>query len=119
MHTTTQHRPATGSLLIRPAAGDLLAQVVAALGPAASRAGKDAYDYLSSVHAASAPRIQEVLVCLDLPSIRLRSASDPIEAALAVAAAALLDAARGRRLTGTERIREALDLLDDRLAAGW
>ena len=100
-------------------AADLLPQVTAQLANNAARAGKDAYNYLADLRSMPASKIQDSLSKLDLPSIRAREVAHVTEAALAVAAAALMDVSRLRRMTGTERIGEAMTLLDDRLSAGW
>lgn len=98
----------------------LLEQVTAKIGvSAAYLAGKNAYDYLDHVRGLSAVQIQTTLSLLGLGSIRGRDLHDQGDAALAVAAAALLDGSKGRRVTGAEQIDLALDLIDEKLAGGW
>ncbi len=97
----------------------ILDQVVSHLGARAGKVGKDAYDYLVTVRDTTAPKIAEVIDALDLPSIQNREVSDIVDAGLAVAAAALLDANRGQRRTVTEKVDAALGLLDAKLSAGW
>lgn len=98
----------------------LMGQLITHLGNSeAYRAGKAAYDYLDHARSLSAVQIQAVLTALSLQSIRLRDLRDHTDAALAVAAAALLDGSKGRRFTGAERIDAALEILDDKLAGGW
>jgi hypothetical protein len=104
---------------LRPDQGDLLQQVATVLGASAARVAKNAYDYLSSVRAQPVLEVQDTLAKLDLASISLRDPKTPVEAALAISAAAVLDVGRARRLTGVERIDAALELLDQRLSAGW
>ncbi len=97
----------------------LLRQVTRQAGGRKYQIGKLAYDYIHSVLATPAENISSVVAALGLPSIGSRRIEDDTEAALAVAAAAVLDVSKGRRLTATEQLEAACDYLDDELAAGW
>lgn len=98
----------------------LLAQVTALLGSRRYLAGKQAYEFLAHLLANStASEMRSQMSHLGLASIAKRDLEDPTEAALAVAAAALLDSARGLRATVSEQLDLALRHLDSELAADW
>lgn len=114
--TTTIIKPSYSAIRVE---SPLLPQVTDRLADRASLAGKNAYAFLLAVRERTASEIAKDLSSLTLSSIGKRDLSDSVGAALAVAAAALLDGSRGKRLTGAERIDLALDLLDEELSAGW
>ncbi len=97
----------------------LLAQVIAPLGNSKYRVGKLAYDYLNSIADRPAQELSGLLSHLGYGSIGERDLTSENEAALAVAAAAILDSSKNRRLTVSEQLEAASDYLDKELAAGW
>lgn len=115
--TITKSAKRTAQIAIK--AGPLLAQVTAPLGSRRYLAGKQAYDFLGSVLEEPVTEVMRQMRYLGLASISKRDLSDPTEASLAVAAAAVLDGSRGVRATVTEQVERAMAYLDDELAAGW
>lgn len=107
----------TAQILIQN--GPLLAQVGNQLGGRRYLAGKDAYDYLGNMLTKPVTEIRSCLSHLGLSSVATRDLDDDVEAALAVAAAAILDSSKGVRATVTEQLERAMRMLDDELAAGW
>lgn len=100
-------------------AAPLLPQVTALL-PNRYLAGKQAYDFIGNLlDATPAMELQSHVENLGLSSIATRDLDDPVAAALAVAAAAILDASKGVRATVSERLELAMGLLDSELSAGW
>lgn len=98
----------------------LLAQVTDLLGNRRYLAGQQAYEFLSHLLVNStASEMQAAVAHLGLASITKRDLENPTEAALAVAAAALLDSTRGRRATVSEQLDLAMRHLDNELSAGW
>lgn len=115
--TIAQDAKRTAQIVIKN--GPLLAQVTAPLGNRRYLAGKQAYDFLGEMLTKPVTEIHAQIQHLGLPSIGVRDLNDQTEAALAVAAAAILDGSRGVRATVTEQLERAMRQLDDELSAGW
>lgn len=98
----------------------LLAQVTDLLGNRRYLAGQQAYEFLAHLlEGSTAAEMRAQMAHLGLASIAKRDLADPTEAALAVAAAALLDSTRGLRATVSEQLERAMRHLDSELSAGW
>lgn len=121
MNATATQAPASKSLITINGA-PLLQQLAATTGSERYRYGKLAYDYLGDVVGRSASDVRDTIASLSFSSLQRRDLGNETEAALAFAAAAVLDttkAAAGRRMTATELVEAAMTRLDDELSAGW
>jgi hypothetical protein len=70
----------------------------------------------------TASEIRDTMASLSFGSLQHRDLANETEAALAFAAAAVLDttkASSGVRMTATELLEAAMTRLDDELSAGW